>query len=168
MTETPTPTGTVAAGERGPEVRFTRRFDADIRDVWAALTEPERLVRWIGRWEGDPSTGTITFFMTAEGDDVAGEEYTIRECFPPHRFSADTRVGEQAWHLRFELAQHGGTTTLVFAQLLADDDMSNVGPGWEYYLDRLAASLGGRDVADVDWDDYMPGMRDYYAALVAG
>jgi uncharacterized protein YndB with AHSA1/START domain len=30
------------------EVRFTRRYDATATEVWAALTEPESLARWLG------------------------------------------------------------------------------------------------------------------------
>ena len=42
-------------------------FHAPIEDVWAAVTEPERLARWIGTWTGDPATGT-----RAVRDDVRG------------------------------------------------------------------------------------------------
>ncbi|PJJ71092.1 uncharacterized protein YndB with AHSA1/START domain [Diaminobutyricimonas aerilata] len=164
---TPRPTGTVGDGPRGREVRLTRRYRAAPEAVWAALTESDRLERWIGRWEGDPRTGRISFFMTAEGEDVEPEEYVIRECDPPRRFAADTAVGEQHWHLRFELehSPEEGMTTLTFAQLLADDDMSNVGPGWEYYLDRLTAAIEGHDVDAIAFDDYYPALKEYYAAL---
>jgi uncharacterized protein YndB with AHSA1/START domain len=30
------------------EVRFTRRYDATPAEVWAALTEPESVARWLG------------------------------------------------------------------------------------------------------------------------
>jgi uncharacterized protein YndB with AHSA1/START domain len=30
------------------EVRFTRRYDASPAEVWAALTEPESIARWLG------------------------------------------------------------------------------------------------------------------------
>jgi uncharacterized protein YndB with AHSA1/START domain len=30
------------------EVRFTRRYDATPSEVWAALTEPESVARWLG------------------------------------------------------------------------------------------------------------------------
>jgi len=162
---TPTATGTLGDGPRGREVRLTRTFRAPIEDVWAAVTESDRLERWIGRWEGDPASGSVMFFMTAEGDDVEGEKFTILECDPPRRFAADTSVGEATWHLRVELAEHDGHTTLTFAQLLGDDDMSNVGPGWEYYLDRLSAALSGGDVTAVQWDNYFPAMSEYYRKL---
>jgi uncharacterized protein YndB with AHSA1/START domain len=30
------------------ELRFTRRYDATPAEVWAALTEPESIARWLG------------------------------------------------------------------------------------------------------------------------
>lgn len=159
-----TPTGTRGEGPRGPELHIERRFAAPIEAVWAAVTESDRLERWIGRWERD-AAGDLIFYMTAEGEDVEGEKYTILECTPPYSFSADTQVGENTWHLRLELRRDEHGTVLRFAQLLGDDDMSNVGPGWEYYLDRLGAVLDDRDASSVAWDEYYPAMREYYAAL---
>ena len=165
MTTTPEPRGRLGAGPHGREVLIERHFRAPVGDVWAAMTEPDRLERWIGRWEGDPATGKVTFFMTAEGEDVGGEDLTITECSPPHRFAADTSVGDAVWHLRFELTQEGDVTTLVFAQALGDDPLASVGPGWEYYVERLARALEGTDAGDVDWDDYYPRMSAYYEEL---
>ena len=169
----PQPSGVIGDGFFGRELQLTRRFRTPIDDVWAAMTESDRLESWIGRWEGDPSTGRVDFFMTAEGqgEDVPAEEYRITECSPPHRFAGETAVGEERWLLRFELSEADGMTTLVFAQALGTDDLGtddlgSVGPGWEYYLDRLAAVLEGSDAAGIQWDAYFPAMRDYYSSLV--
>lgn len=168
MTLPPTPTGTVAPGPRGEEIRITKRLHASIEDVWAAVTESPRLERWIGRWEGDPAAGAVQFFMTAEGEDVPPEEVQIIECVPPHRLTLDlletTPEGRQRWQVRVELRHDAGVTTLLFAQVLIDD-LASVGPGWEYYLDRLAAALEGRDPGAVAWDDYYPAMSAHYDAL---
>ncbi|UMG91663.1 hypothetical protein [Nocardioides sp. TF02-7] len=59
-------------------------------------------------------------------------------------------------------------TTLVFAQslpLLALGE--SMGPGWEYYLDRLVAVEGGADPATVRFDDYYPAQAPYYRDLFA-
>jgi uncharacterized protein YndB with AHSA1/START domain len=160
----PTPTGRVADGPLGREIQLTRQFRAPIDAVWASMTESERLERWIGRWEGDPRTGRVDFYMTAEGEDPPAEEYRIEVCEPPHRFAGTTSVGEDQWRLRFELSESDGVTTLLFAQAMVDD-LGNVGPGWEYYLDRLDAALGDGDVAAVSWDAYYPAMRAHYDGL---
>ena len=57
-------------------------------------------------------------------------------------------------------------TTLSFSQPGVDhDDVPSVGPGWEYYLDRLVAAETGGDPATVDFDrDYYPAMAEHYRA----
>ena len=37
-------------------VVIERTFRAPVADVWAAVTEPDRLERWIGTWAGDPAS----------------------------------------------------------------------------------------------------------------
>ena len=48
----PTPTGQVDHDGDRRTLRLTRTFRAPIEDVWAAVTEPERLARWIGTFTG--------------------------------------------------------------------------------------------------------------------
>ncbi len=73
---------------------------------------------------------------------------------------------QDVWRLELDLAEAHGTTTLSFAQGLPRADMAeNVGPGWEYYLDRLVAAEAGRSVAEVDWDAYYPALSSSYADL---
>ncbi len=161
-------TGTVAKIDGAPNLVILRRFRASPEEVWRELTQSERLERWIGRWEGDPSTGRVTFFMTAENQDAEPEEYTILECDPPRRFSGDTSQAGGAWHLWFELAEQDGDTILTFGQRLnPTEDVGTIGPGWEYYLDRLVAAQAGLDADSVQWDDYFPALQPAYEELVA-
>lgn len=168
MTSTPvTPTGRRETRDGTSYVVFTRTFHAPIADVWAAVTEPERLVRWIGTWSGDPASGEVAFRMTAEGEDVPEEPYRIVVCDPPRRLV--TRSGPDGngmiWQLELDLTESSGVTTLTFAQVMADPDVAeNVGPGWDYYLDRLVAAESGRAVSEVVWDDYYPAQSDFYRA----
>ena len=109
-----TPSGRV---DRGPDGRLrlviSRQFRSPIDDVWASVTEPERLARWIGTFTGDPASGRVAFRMTAEGDAPAEAE--------------------------------------------------SVGPGWEYYLDRLVEAETGGDVTAIDFErDYFPAMAAHY------
>lgn len=156
--------------ERGGRATLVieRTFRAPMTDVWAAITEPERLVRWIGTWSGDPASGSVDFRMTAEGEDIAPEAATIHECDPPRRLvlSWDGQAdGSGRWHLELDLAEASGVTTLTFAQCLDDPAMAtDVGPGWEYYLDRLVAAQTGGDVSALAWTDY-EGMSGYYQPL---
>ena len=78
-------------------------------------------------------------------------------------------VGEQnVFHFVLELVEVDGTTTLTFSQSVPDAEMATgVGPGWEYYLDRLVAAETGADVTQVDFADYYPAQSDHYRALFA-
>ncbi|GAA0974407.1 hypothetical protein ENKNEFLB_02323 [Nocardioides aquaticus] len=148
-------------------VVYTRTFVAPIHDVWAAVTEPERLERWIGTWTGDPVTGEVDFYMTAEGEDVQPERYRLEVCTPPTRLVARTWADEEpdtVWHLELDLAEsESGVTTLTFAQAMTDPDIAeNVGPGWDYYLDRLVGAERGEGADSVHWDDYYPALADHY------
>ena len=149
-------------------VVFERTFSAPIESVWAAVTESERLERWIGTWDGDATAGSVVFRMNAEGDATSAETVTIHDCDPPRRLAVTTNMdGESdSWHLVLELAEDQGITTLTFSQPIPDPEMaSSVGPGWEYYLDRLVAAETEQDVAAVNWDDYYPAQSDYYREL---
>ncbi len=71
MTDRTDITGTVTDIDGAPNLVLTRTFAARAADVWRELTESARLERWIGRWEGDPKTGHVAFFMTSEDPDAA-------------------------------------------------------------------------------------------------
>ena len=55
------PTGTVEDG--GKTLVLRRHFSVSIDDVWASVTESERLGRWFGTWTGDPATGSVMVTM---------------------------------------------------------------------------------------------------------
>jgi hypothetical protein len=78
-------------------------------------------------------------------------------------------MGDETWHLSFDLDEEDGVTTLAFRQVLGpSDDARNIGPGWEYYLDRLVAVREGRDVATVEWEPYLADLGDHYGRAAAG
>ena len=142
-----------------------RTFAAPIEDVWAALTESERLGRWFCTWTGDPTTGRVEVTWAFE-DDAPVETYVIEECAPPRHLrvrTADDDLG-QVWVLDARLREEDGRTVLTFAQALTGDHpVSDVGPGGEYYLDRLVDSVRTGQVSSLEWSDY-EAMRAEYAA----
>jgi uncharacterized protein YndB with AHSA1/START domain len=172
MTTTPTPaaTGHKEVHEGRDYVVFTRTFRAPIADVWAAVTESDRLGRWIGTWEGDPAEGHVAFRMLYEGDEHPAEKFTVDVCEPPHRLAITTEMpydgeNQQTWQLRVELAEQDGVTTLTFAQDVPKPEMAEgVGPGWDYYLDRMVVAETGGDPGTLDFDDYYPALSEHYRA----
>ena len=143
-----TPSATGRKGERDGTayVVFERTFEAPIADVWGAVTESDRLSRWIGNWSGDPKSGSISFFMTAEAEDAPAETIWIDECVEPTRLvmrSARPDDHSEVWSWQIDLAE-------------------SVGPGWDYYLDRMVAAETGGDLAAIDFNDYYPAFAAYY------
>ena len=45
--------GTLRAADGKGIVRLEDRFQTDIGDLWSAVTDPQRLARWLGDVEGD-------------------------------------------------------------------------------------------------------------------
>ena len=173
MSSTPPPTTARATGRREDRdgtayVVFERTFAAPIADVWAAVTESDRLVRWIGRWTGDPTSGSVTFFMTAESADAPAETVAIDECTEPKRLvmhSARPDDSSEMWSWQIDLKETDGVTTLTFAQEVVTVELAeSVGPGWDYYLDRMVVAEAGGDPSVVDFDDYYPAFAPYYRA----
>ena len=167
----PTPTGRLeprADGRPGGDAVFERSFRAPAAEIWAAVTRPERLERWIGTWQGRPSTGRVTFTMTAE-DGAEPQEVRIERCDEPSVLTVAFRVADAGWRVSLRLAETDGTTTLgLVHHLEPGDDLPSYGPGWEYYLDRLVAVETSKvDPGTVSFDDYFPAQASYYEKLAA-
>ncbi len=93
-----TPRGQVLRDDDGMRLEFIRTYDAPIEDVWSAMSEPERIARWIGEVTGDPTTGIVQFLMS---EDVDGDpsEVTIVACEPPHLLDIDIPTPDGSWPL---------------------------------------------------------------------
>ena len=165
-----TPNGRIdRSGGGAPQLVITRQFRAPIEDVWASVTEPARLERWIGTYTGDPAAGRIAFRMTAEAADAPEEDMEVLECEPPRLLVVRAQTPSGYWPMVLALTQNDGVTELTFTQTeVQASEAESVGPGWEYYLDRLVAAVSGGDVAAIDFDrDYYPAMVEHYRSQFA-
>ncbi|KNX38930.1 SRPBCC family protein [Luteipulveratus halotolerans] len=162
----PTPTGRLVAATTGTDLTLTRELRAGIDDMWASLTESDRTARWFASWTGDGRPGqTVRITLTAE-EGQPESDLTIIACEPPHRLEVETVDEYGRWHLEATLAESATGTTLTFTHHLdASAVVAEVGPGWEYYLDRLVLSVDGGD--EPAWDDYFPAQKAYYEGLSA-
>lgn len=155
----PKPTGYV----QGNELVLLRTFRAPIADVWTSVTDPESTARWIGRWEGNAAVGANVRLQLLFEQGQPWSNVTIVTCEPPHRLVVTTQDEAGQWRLELTLTQTGATTELRFVQLLDDPKIAGeVGPGWEYYLDRLDAAREGHPMPS--FDDYYPAQKAHYAA----
>ncbi|TKJ18942.1 SRPBCC family protein [Blastococcus sp. CCUG 61487] len=137
-------------------LEFRRSWPDPIEDVWAALTEPDRLARWIGTYEGERAVGALgTFTMTLE-DEPVGEPMRIVACDPPRRLVVEWEQQDtDAWRVDLDLSTEGGRTVLRFVQVFgADADVTDFAMGWHWYLDKLDETLGG-PAAPEGWDAFL-------------
>ena len=166
MTDVTSPRGAVRLGADGSRILvFQRRFSYPIGDVWSAVTDSDRLARWLGSYQGAGTVGgSVTLTMTAE-EDADGQPSTVHiiECEPPRRLVIDLPETEtRTWRIALTLTEDAGITILLFEQIVPPDmDIAEVGPGWHWYLDRLAAALANLPMPD--WAHYYPALRSDYS-----
>ncbi|RFU23100.1 SRPBCC domain-containing protein [Geodermatophilus marinus] len=142
-------------------LEFRRSWPDPVEDVWSALTEPERTVRWIGTYDGQRVVGGVgTFTMTQELE-PASEEVRIVECEPPRRLVVEW-VGQGDWRVELDLVREDGRTVLTFRQdFAAGADVADVAGGWHWYLDKLDAEVTGGD-GPGEWEPFWAAVGPLY------
>jgi uncharacterized protein YndB with AHSA1/START domain len=158
------PTGELFRTDTGSDLVLTRTFRAPAEDVWASVTESDRTARWFGPWEGDAAPGrTIKVQMTYE-DEKSWIDMTIDACDPPRRLALSSTDDNGIWRIELLLSEANGSTQLRFVQHLeTEEQLGEIGPGWEYYLDMLVAARDGSP--QPDFNDYYPSMKPYFDEL---
>ncbi|WP_413316761.1 SRPBCC domain-containing protein [Agrococcus sp. 1P02AA] len=158
-------TGSVTEHGQMCELMLERQVTADAIAVWPFLSESRELGLWFATYVGDPDSGEVVLAMTAEeGDATSAVE--ILDCTAPEHLVVQTTDESGSWSLEVELVDGGdepGSGTLIrFTQHeLPLTMLPDVAAGWEWYLDRLVAAIGGTPMPA--WDDYYPALRDAYA-----
>ncbi|MCW0216592.1 MAG: SRPBCC family protein [Pseudonocardia sp.] len=164
MSDVTTPAGTVSPTDGRHRVTFRRLVPDPVDEVWSAVTESDRLGRWFGTYTGTGRVGgTVRLVMVAEDPDGPPSTVAILECVPPERLVVEVGPAEEAepWRITVTLSPDDGGTLLVFDQLVPEGmTPADIGPGWHFYLDRLAASLTGAPLPP--WEDY-EGLGGLYA-----
>ncbi len=158
-------TGYLRDDDAGLELVFERALDEPIDDVWSCFATPEGTAAWIGTWSGDDVTegSIVTFTMNAE-ESAEPEQVTVIDCQAPHRLLIELASEAGTWRLRVDLQEVDGRTQIVFAHLLEQgEEIRMIGPGWDYYLDRLVAARTGAPMPD--WSDYWPALTEHYLEL---
>jgi len=123
------------------ELRLTRRFTASPGEVWAALTDPHSLKRWLAgviELELTPGGG----FELALPDDkrITG---SVRKVEPQLVLElAWSLAGEDPSIVRFELTEDGDDTVLVLDHRLIDErfGMAYISR-WSAAVERLRAEI---------------------------
>lgn len=158
------PTGRLFPTADGRDLILSRTFRAPIEDVWASVTEPDRTARWFGAWEGDAAPGHMIKMQMAYEDQAPWFDVRIDACDPPRRLALSTTDESGNWRIELLLSHTDGQTELRLVHHLdTTDEIGEMGPGWEYYLDMLIAARDG--LSTPSFDDYYPAMKPYYDSL---
>ena len=157
-------TGFLRTTGDGFELVLLREFLQTPAELWPWVTESDKLAQWIGPFEGEAAVGSIVQLTMTEEEGSDPQPVTILECDPPKRLSVEMPGGSAGWQLQLDISVRGDETRLTFNQLIEQgDDITSVGPGWEFYLDRLVAAIAGTPQAP--WDAYYPALVGYYSEL---
>jgi uncharacterized protein YndB with AHSA1/START domain len=144
--------GSVPAGE-AYTVELRRRYDAEIEDVWDAITSAERLPRWL-----KPVTGDLRLGGKYELEDMGHGE--ILRCEPPRLLKvswlygpdADAWEGTSEVEVRLASGASGDTEfELIHAAVVDPHFFPTYGPGaggvgWDLGLLALARLLAGDEI----------------------
>jgi uncharacterized protein YndB with AHSA1/START domain len=160
--------GSLASADGFGVVRIEERFDADIDEVWSALTEPERLARWYGEVEGELRVGgAYRAHLHASGWEGTGR---VEECEPPRRFVVVSKEPDEANERSTEVRLTGDgdqTVSVVEQRGLPLDLLWAYGAGLQIHVEDLAAHVAGRERADAKtrFDELTPAYTDLAATV---
>ena len=149
----------------GGVIRFERHLAFDVREVWDAITAPERLADWWLPFDAEVSVdlreGGEMVFTATSPDEPVTMTCTILRLEPPllleHTHPAPGSV------LRWELEAVGTGCVLRLRHLVPDVQEAVDGcylVGLQTSLDRLGPTLAGRPVP-WDWDAFAAAQAHY-------
>lgn len=142
--------------EKRGAVRVEDVYDTDIADLWSAITEPERLARWIAVVEGDFRLGGTVqarFTSTWEGPG------RIDVCDAPKRLLLTMEPGtEDDAEIEAVLTAEGERTRLVVEERgLPVEVLYKHGAGWQAHIEDLGRYLaGGESQWKERWEELTP------------
>jgi uncharacterized protein YndB with AHSA1/START domain len=157
--------GTLRTADGKGVVRLEDRFDTGIDDLWSALTDPGRLARWLGEFEGDLRLGGEFRARFFDGWEGTGR---VEACEPPRYLLVMTRHVRQTDEHTAEatLTTDSDHTVLILEQRgMPVNLLAEYGAGNQVHIEDLAAYLAGRERGDGEarWNELLPAYRDLAA-----
>jgi len=133
--------------------------------VWSALTDPGRLARWLGEFEGDLRLGgeyRARFY--ASGWEGTGR---VEVCEPPRRLLVVNAEEDRDEHvIEATLAADGDQTILILEERgMPVNLLAAYGAGIQVHVEDLAAHLAGRERCDAGarWTELQPAYEELAA-----
>ena len=164
--------GTLTRADAGVDITLRHVYRTSVADLWSAVTEPDRLARWLGRVTGDLREQGSYSLVFEEDDDSqrasgvvlrcdAPRELVVTWAFPGEPDAGTVRVGLEA--------VDGGAELTLTHRGLADRLAAGYGAGWQAHLEGLESHVDGPGRDPLPWD---AGRFDHlltaYTALAAG
>lgn len=160
----PEPTGRISrTGPQAYDLTLTRNFTEPPSALWRSFTDSSQAAQWFGSWEGTPAQGESVDLQMLYEEGLPWSRVTVSECAAPEllRLLVEDEYG--SWDLEVRVTGQPDGTQLDFIHHLEDPlAAESVGPGWEYYLDRMTAALTGGTVPE--FTEYYPGQGPYFLA----
>jgi len=162
-------TGTRAVGDaEARTILLTRVYDAEIDDVWDALTDPGRISRWFL-----PVTGDLRLGGRFQTQGNAGG--VIKACEPPKRLLVTWEMGEakesDISEVELRLAEAAGGTEFTLEHVAVVDPAfwnrfgpGAVGVGWDLTLLGLATHLRKESIGNPEECERSPEAREFTTA----
>ena len=136
-----------AFGDGTGAVRMEDLYDTSAEDLWSALTDPERLARWIGVVAGDLRVGGTFHVRFTSGWEGPGR---VEICRQPQRLLLVMAPGTaDETQIEATLVSVGDQTRLVIEERgIRIEHLPAHGAGWQAHVEDLAAHLAGRERQD--------------------
>jgi uncharacterized protein YndB with AHSA1/START domain len=160
----PSRDGTMERTADGGVIRFERHLEYAVRDVWDAITNPERLAEWWLPFEADITIDLREggeMVMVGTGDEAVTMTFTVLRVEPP--MLLEHTHADPGSFMRWELEAVETGCILRLSHFVPDtatavDNCYVV--GLHTSLSRLQPCLAGRPIA-WDWDDFAHAQDDY-------
>jgi uncharacterized protein YndB with AHSA1/START domain len=164
--------GLLTRDAEGVRIVFSRKYPTTVDDLWAVVTEPERLRRWLGPVYGDLRVGGR--YELRMGDDVEDSDENARgevlECEPPSRlvvtwvFPTERETRVEVRVRPDETGAEPGAACSVLELVhsgLPDEGAGDYCGGWHACLDQLDDHVAGRTIRP--WDELYAAARNAYS-----
>ena len=135
--------GVLTKGESFIQARLTRDFDHSQAVVWAALTDPAKIVEWLAPGQIEPAVGGAARLDFVDSGIVIDSRVSAYEAPRLLEYSWSS-PGEPLRPLRWDVEPNGQGATLTLTLQSPDgEDVARSCAGWEAHLEMLAAALEG-------------------------
>ena len=142
------PLGLLSTSGEHARLQFERTYPTTPADLWEAVTDPQRLSRWLGTVTRDGDQYRI---VLGDGADEWAEGELV-DCWAPHAYTVTWDYpGESGSRVTVTVTagQEPGAACLALVQEdLSAEQGAGYGAGWHAYLDRLDAHVDGRPLPE--------------------